>query len=158
MNSLFPDSVFVILFSSGVLHHSPSRVIREFYRVLRPEGISRILIYSKYPLVRFMLWLHYWLSLFMSLTSLDAIHFRHFESPGAKVYTSMQSLQRFSDFTYASISTSLCHAVLLKSELVQFHRSLSLSFVRIIWPRWVIRQFFQNYGLTMLVTTYKYFL
>ncbi len=49
----FDDNSFDLVYSWGVLHHSPNTLagINEVYRVLRPGGTARIMIYHKYSLI-----------------------------------------------------------------------------------------------------------
>jgi len=44
---LFPDDTFDVVYSYGVMHHSPDtpQCIREAWRVLKPGGALRIMIY-----------------------------------------------------------------------------------------------------------------
>jgi len=49
----------------------------------------------------------------------------------------------------------LAHGDLLESSVGQRHRGLALSIARSIWPRWFIRRFFPDNGLTMMITAYK---
>ena len=113
------------------------------------------MIYNKYSVVGFMLWLRYCLLTLNLFMSFDDVYSRYLESPGTKAFTRKQTRQLFSDFTYVSIETPLCHADLLESGVGQRHRGFFLSLARIIWPRFLIRHFFRNNGLTMLVTAYK---
>ena len=57
----FADASFDWVYSWGVLHHSPdtAHAIDEVWRVLRPGGVARIMIYHKHSLVGYMLWLRY---------------------------------------------------------------------------------------------------
>ncbi|MEQ1847689.1 MAG: class I SAM-dependent methyltransferase, partial [Nitrospira sp.] len=57
----YSDCSFDLVYSYGVLHHSPNTpmAIREVYRVLRPGGTARIMIYHKYSLTGYMLWCKY---------------------------------------------------------------------------------------------------
>lgn len=43
----FPDATFDLVFSSGVLHHTPDtlRSFRECFRVLKPGGVAKITLY-----------------------------------------------------------------------------------------------------------------
>ena len=57
----FEDESFDFVYSWGVLHHSPNtrKCFDEIYRVLRPGGKAKIMIYHKYSCVGLMLWLRY---------------------------------------------------------------------------------------------------
>ena len=54
----FADNSFDLIYSWGVLHHSPDtpKSVDEVFRVLRPGGIAKIMIYHKYSLIGYMLW------------------------------------------------------------------------------------------------------
>ena len=60
-NLPFCDDVFDIVYSWGVLHHSPDtpKAIREVWRVLKPGGAAKVMIYHRRSMVGFMLWLRY---------------------------------------------------------------------------------------------------
>jgi ubiquinone/menaquinone biosynthesis C-methylase UbiE len=49
-NLSFPDSVFEVVYSYGVLHHSPhpEKAIKEVHRVLKPGGTALIMLYHKH--------------------------------------------------------------------------------------------------------------
>lgn len=57
-NLPFEDSSFDIVYSNGVLHHSPDteRAISEVYRVLKPEGRAIVMLYCKSSI-------NYWVTL-----------------------------------------------------------------------------------------------
>jgi len=57
-NLPFPDASFDVVYSNGVLHHTPDtqRAIDEVHRVLRPGGIAKIMLYHRSSL-------YYWLSI-----------------------------------------------------------------------------------------------
>ena len=60
----FSDETFDVVYSYGVLHHSPDTraAICEVCRVLRPGGIAKIMIYHSRSIVGAMLWLRYGLA------------------------------------------------------------------------------------------------
>ena len=71
-NLAFDDSTFDIVYSWGVLHHSPDtpKAVFEVRRVLRPGGVAKIMVYHKWSLVGYMLWLRYALMRFQPWISL----------------------------------------------------------------------------------------
>lgn len=48
----FPDATFDLVFSHGVLHHSPriQKIITEIYRVLKPGGMVVVMLYHRHSL------------------------------------------------------------------------------------------------------------
>lgn len=48
-NLPFPDASFDVVYSNGVLHHTPDtqRAIDEAHRVLRPGGVAKIMLYHR---------------------------------------------------------------------------------------------------------------
>jgi ubiquinone/menaquinone biosynthesis C-methylase UbiE len=52
---VFPDNTFDVVYSNGVLHHTPNtrRVVSEILRVLKPRGLAIVMVYAETSL-------HYW--------------------------------------------------------------------------------------------------
>lgn len=149
----FPAEQFDIVYSWGVLHHSPDTptAVREVWRVLRRGGTARVMIYQKHSLVGFMLWLRYgW----MRGLALKDVYSRYLESPGTKAYTTHEAKQLFGDFSQVKVETKLSHGDLLSSEAGQRHRGLALDVARAVWPRWLLRHF-PRLGLFLLITATK---
>jgi SAM-dependent methyltransferase len=153
----FADQSFDLLYSWGVLHHSPNtpKAINEVWRVLKPAGVARIMIYHKWSLVGLMLWIRYALLRLAPFTSLATIYSRYLESPGTKAYSIDEAERLFGSFSEVKIRTILGHGDLLSSLAGQRHQGLMLSIARLIWPRWFIRRFFSNAGLFMLIEARK---
>lgn len=84
----FSDATFDLVYSWGVLHHTPdtSRAFREAVRVLRPGGTLKVMVYHRYSWVAAAAWVRFCLlrgHLRCTLTdALSAI-----ESPGTKAFT-----------------------------------------------------------------------
>lgn len=153
----FPDNYFDVVYSWGVLHHSPDTpaAVNEVYRVLKPGGEARIMIYHKWSVIGFMLWTRYGLLRGRPWTGLAEIYSSYLESPGTKAYTIREAEQLFAHFRVQSISTSLTHGDLLESPAGQRHQGVLLSLARKIWPRWFIRFAFPKAGLFMLIQAVK---
>jgi SAM-dependent methyltransferase len=156
-NLSFADETFDIVYSWGVLHHSPNtpRAIGEVLRVLKPGGTARIMIYSKWSLVGIMLWIRYALMKLRPWMTITEIYSRYLESPGTKAYTIAEAQILMKSFTDRKIWTVLTHGDLLDSAAGQRHAGSLLNLARRIWPRWIIRTFFPTSGLFMLIEARK---
>jgi ubiquinone/menaquinone biosynthesis C-methylase UbiE len=85
----FADGAFDLVYSWGVLHHTPDtrRAIAEAVRVLRPGGRICVMVYSRHSWVSYGLWLrHGPLSRRPTRTIADVLY-HHMESLGTKGYT-----------------------------------------------------------------------
>lgn len=149
----FPDEWFDVVYSWGVLHHSPDTrsAISEVRRVLRPGGVAKVMIYHKWSLVGLMLWLRYAMLRGKPWLSLGEIYARHLESPGTKAYTTDEARQLFADFRDVRIRTVLTHGDMLESRAGQRHRGLILSLAKKMWPRVFLRRTCPQLGLFMLI-------
>jgi ubiquinone/menaquinone biosynthesis C-methylase UbiE len=110
----FDDGEFDLVYSNGVIHHSPNtaRIVDEIHRVVRPGGRTIVMVYAEHSL-------HYWKTLVGQLGlrqgmldrwSVGEIMSRHVElsannaRPLVKVYTPRrlrQLFHRFEDITIA---------------------------------------------------------
>jgi SAM-dependent methyltransferase len=153
----FDDGVFDLVYSWGVLHHSPDTkaAISEVRRVLRPGGEARVMIYHTWSLVGIMLWVRYALMTARPWLSLRAVYARYLESPGTKAYSIPQARRLFDGFADVQISTVLSHGDLLESLAGQRHQGAILSIARRIWPRELVRRFLPGMGLFMLIVARK---
>jgi len=153
----FPEDHFDLVYSWGVLHHTPNtkKAISEIFRVIKPGGEIRIMIYHKYSIVGLMLWVRYALLNFMPWVSLSKIYSQHLESPGTKAYSVAEARQLFSDFTNVKIETHLCHGDLLESNVGQRHKGIVFNIAKKLIFRRFIRRYFKRYGLYMLVEARK---
>lgn len=149
----FPDASFDLVYSWGVLHHSPdtARAIGEVRRVLRPGGVARVMIYHKWSVVGLMLWTRYGLLARRPTTSLDEIYARHLESPGTKAYTVAEARELFAGFRQVEARSQLSFGDLLEGEVGQRHRGPALALARRAWPRRLLKTFASRYGLALLV-------
>jgi len=156
-NIEFDDSTFDIVYSWGVLHCSPDtpKAISEVWRVLRPGGTAKIMIYHTWSLVGYMLWFRYALMRFRPWMSLADVYSRYLESPGTKAYTVPEARKMFSAFKSADISTVLTHGDLLESAAGQRHGGILLSVARLIWPRTLLRKWAKGHGLFMMIQAIK---
>jgi ubiquinone/menaquinone biosynthesis C-methylase UbiE len=150
----FPDNSFDIVYSWGVLHHSPDtpRAISEVHRVLRPGGVARVMIYHYWSITGYLLWLRYGLFRGRSMTHVYA---KYLESPGTKAYTVEQAEEMFRDFKAVFARSQLSFGDLLRGEVGQRHRGLLLTIAKKIWPRPLIRWLMPRHGLMLLIEARK---
>jgi ubiquinone/menaquinone biosynthesis C-methylase UbiE len=104
----FPDNTFDLVYSNGVIHHTPNTaaVVKEIYRVLKPGGRCIIMVYAENSL-------HYWRNLFTAIglaqgalesMSMGEIMSRsveiseHGSKPLVKVYTARRLRKLFKEF------------------------------------------------------------
>ena len=82
----FADETFDVVYSYGVMHHSPdtAQCLQEAWRVLKPGGEARIMLYHHPSLTGAMLWLRYGA---LRGKSMRQTVYERLESPGTKTYT-----------------------------------------------------------------------
>lgn len=153
----FVDASFDVVYSWGVLHHSPNtaKAVDEVWRVLRPGGTARVMIYHKHSMVGYMLWFRYALLAGRPGRSLADIYAHYLESPGTKAYTVDQANALFGRFRQVEIETVLTHGDLLTSDAGQRHRGPLLTIAKSLWPRSLIRTFLPHAGLFLLARVTK---
>jgi SAM-dependent methyltransferase len=152
-NLEFPDDTFDLVYSWGVIHHSPdtARAAREILRVLKPGGIFRVMVYHRRSIVGLMLWMRYALLRGRPLTPLGEIYARHLESPGTKAYSIDEARALFAAAGEVGVRAVLTHGDLLTSDAGQRHRGVPLDLARRVWPRALIRKVLPGWGLFLLI-------
>ncbi len=153
----FQDNYFDIVYSWGVIHHSPNTpiAVNEIFRVLKPNGVAKIMIYHKYSFVGYMLWLKYGLFKLKPFISFKEIYSKYLESPGTKAYTVEEAKVLFNKFSKIEITTVLTHGDLLSSDAGQRHQGPILNFAKLIFPKIIIKKLFPKHGLFMLIKATK---
>ena len=139
------------------MHHSPNTqtAINELYRVLKKGGKSRVMIYHKNSLVGIMLWFRYALLKLKPFKNLNYIYSNFLESPGTKAYTINESKIMFKKFNSVNIEIELSQGDLLTDDVGQRHEGLILKVAKMIWPTFLVKKLFKNYGLFMLISLEK---
>jgi SAM-dependent methyltransferase len=106
----FPDHAFDVVYSWGVLHHTPDmeRAVAEALRVLRPGGRICAMFYARRSWVGLALWVRYALLAGRPMHSLSDVIAEHMESPGTRTVTRREAENMFgalSDLTIHPQST-----------------------------------------------------
>lgn len=153
----FGDGEFDIVYSWGVLHHSPDtpKAIQEVRRVLRPGGTAKVMIYHRRSIVGYLLWIRYALVVGKPNRSLRGIYAEHLESPGTKAYRRSEVPRLFAGFSHVESSVQLSVGDLMEGAAGQRHQGLALTAARRLWPRRLIRRLLPSHGLFLLVTAVK---
>jgi ubiquinone/menaquinone biosynthesis C-methylase UbiE len=150
----FSDDTFDIVFSYGVMHHSPdtAQCIREAWRVLKPGGALRIMIYHHPSLTGFMLWLRYG---FLRGKSLRQSLYDHLESPGTKSYTQEEACAMLQGFDQIECRQAFSPGDLLMNEPSVRYRGWPYRIIWRLYPRFLIRTFGTRLGLFLLISARK---
>ena len=137
----FEDETFDSVYSWGVLHHSPdtNKCFDEVYRVLKPGGDAKIMIYYKHSPVGWMLWMRYGLLKLKPFRSLKSIYAEYLESPGTKAYTIKEAHELTKSFSKKEIQVQLSFGDLLDGNVGARHRGLILSLAKVIYPKALIK-------------------
>lgn len=99
-NIPYPDEFFDLVYSWGVIHHSPNTIkaLEEIIRKTRIGGRIKIMIYNKFSLVVYYKWLYYCLLRGKPFRSLDWVLYHHQESLGTKGYSTFEIAELLSRY------------------------------------------------------------
>lgn len=153
----FPDASFDIVYSYGVLHHTPDtpRAFAEVHRVLRPGGTMLAMIYRVPSLTGFLLWgMHGVAKGNPMLTPRQAIY-EHLESPGTKAYTDDEAREMLRMFGRVDIDYALLAGDLLAMRASERYQNAVAKLVWKVYPRALVKRFGRRLGLGMLIEAVK---
>jgi ubiquinone/menaquinone biosynthesis C-methylase UbiE len=151
-NLAFPDNSFDLIYSFGVIHHTPDtgRAVSEFHRVLRPGGRAIVMLYNRASL-------YYWTSLMIrrgliggelfrsSTADLMSRYVEYSESQGrplVKAYTRSEARRLFERFDD-------CRIIIRQLTREEFGRPGRLL------PRPLVKWLGEHFGWNLLVTAFK---
>lgn len=88
-NLPYDDNTFNIIYSWGVIHHTPntSKAFDEIVRVLKPGGKAKVMIYHKNSILAYLFWFKHSILKLKPFRSMDFVLSNYMESPGTKAYT-----------------------------------------------------------------------
>lgn len=155
----FGDDSFDIVYSYGVLHHTPDtkRAFREARRVLRTGGELKAMVYHVPSVTGWLLWLRYcflagrWLK-----TPRQAIH-EQMESYGTKAYTIAEARLLLEELGFVNVKayTKLVFGDLLLNKRSKKYRSPIYRLIWMLYPRWLIRMLGDKYGFFLFIEAKK---
>jgi len=96
----FRDGSFDFVYSWGVIHHTPDtqKAIDEIYRVCKTGGKVCIMIYHRYSVLTFALYLYYGLFRAKPFRTIRDVLSNHLESQGTKAYSTREARRMFRKF------------------------------------------------------------
>jgi SAM-dependent methyltransferase len=136
------------------MHHSPDTpgCVREVFRVLKPGGQLRIMLYHHPSLTGIMLWLRY--GVFCGKSLRQAVY-ESLESPGTKTYTQAEVMAMLSQFQDISIRQVFSPGDLLLNRPSARFQSLLYRMAWKVYPRALVRKYGVKWGLFLLVRATK---
>jgi ubiquinone/menaquinone biosynthesis C-methylase UbiE len=151
----FPDGSFDVIYSYGVLHHSPdtSKAVSEVHRVLRRGGTARIMIYHCPSWTALMLWAVHCAAKGRPWRGPKWAMYHHLESAGTKGYTRSEARSLFSQFRQVTVRTQLSHGDLLLMRPSEKYRSLGQLWR--LYPRSLIRLTGNALGTGLMIEAFK---
>jgi ubiquinone/menaquinone biosynthesis C-methylase UbiE len=158
-NLPFENDSFDLVYSWGVLHHTPDtfRAFQEVFRVLKPGGTVKAMIYHVPSWTGFLLYLQHALVRGKFKATMKDVLFDNLESPGTKAYTLREARAFLAKIGYSqvSLSTELGPGDLLNIKPSEKYNSRIYKIIWRAYPRWFVRLLGKRYGLYLLITAIK---
>jgi ubiquinone/menaquinone biosynthesis C-methylase UbiE len=153
----FPSETFDIVYSYGVLHHSPNtqQAIEEVHRVLRPGGTALIMMYHVRAWTAWLLWIAHCLLKGQPWRSPRQAVFDHLESPGTKVYTVPEAKQLFNFFKAVEVRPQLTFGDLFLMRPSKKYQGWTAKMVWALYPRGLVRLMGNRFGTALLIEARK---
>lgn len=91
----FNDNTFDIVYSWGVIHHTPDtqKALHEIIRVCKPKGTIRVMIYHRHSLLAYFFWIKHALIKLRPWKSISWILWNYMESKGTKAFTKKEVIK-----------------------------------------------------------------
>ncbi|MBI1883149.1 MAG: class I SAM-dependent methyltransferase [Chlamydiae bacterium] len=128
---VFEDNLFDLVYSWGVIHHTPNTNVaaRELIRVCKPGGRILAMVYHRYSLLVLQAWFYYGLLRGKPFRTGASIIAEYLESPGTKIFSRKEASDLFKGLDQLQIRT-----VVTRYDLRIGRRFFLPSWVRKIIP------------------------
>jgi ubiquinone/menaquinone biosynthesis C-methylase UbiE len=150
----FADDSFDFVYSYGVMHHSPNteQCLREAWRVLKPGGQLKVMLYHHPSWTGLMLWLRY--GILRGKTLRETVY-EFLESPGTKCFTRDEVEHMLMEFGQVHVRQVFSPGDLLLHRPSGRFQGPAFQLARMLYPRALVRVLGKRYGLFLLVTARK---
>ena len=141
----FPDSFFDLYYSWGVLHHTPNteKAIAEAWRVLKPGGTLKIMLYHHPSVATYLIWMLYG-PLRLRMRSVRECCAEHVESPGTQVFSVPEARAMVGKYfrpESIEVRTFLGSGDLLSHLVSEKYRGPVWGAILKVYPRWFVKHF-----------------
>ena len=156
-NLPFEDDSFDIVYSWGILHHTPNteRAIAEAHRVLKPGGTALIMLYNLRAWTSWNLWVLHCLLKLRPWRSPRWAVYNFLESAGTKAYTQQETRDLFANFSKADMDTHFLGGDLMTMRPSKRYPGLLPRILFAIYPRPLIRAIGPRFGFARAIEAVK---
>ena len=157
-NLPFADGELDVVYSYGVLHHSPDtdRCLDEVFRVLKPGGTALVMLYNVTSWTAWNLWAFHCLAKGQPWKSPRQAVYEHLESPGTRAYTDAETRALFE--RYRSIDrmyTAFLGGDLLRMPPSDKYQSALSKVAFALYPRPLVKLFGPRFGFARMIEATK---
>ena len=134
-NLPFSDNFFDIVYSWGVIHHSPDtpKALKEIIRVLKPAGKAKLMVYNRKSVLAYVFWVKHAGLKFKWNQSVADVLWNKMESYGTKGYTieEIKALLKNENIKNLEVKTVITYYDKLKrfNKLMQYFSKVLLLFM-----------------------------
>jgi ubiquinone/menaquinone biosynthesis C-methylase UbiE len=129
----FADKSFDLVYSYGVIHHTPDtmKALAELIRVAKPDGEIKLMLYNRHSTLALLHWVRWALLCGKPHKSISWALWNHMESLGTKAYTRREIERELSihPVTVQEINTRLCKRDLVHKRWTVRTAAYLLSFL-----------------------------